>query len=989
MASRLPGQDLPWTIAVSRGTHWEAWNPRRKPGCGEESATRAARDEPVRRAGLARADLLARLRYQDGIVACSRRLLAGGPEAVRDSLEILLETSAASRAYLFENFRDPGDGLCARQVLEACAPGVSPQIGNPDLLKRSYGRDDSSLPDLLSRGEPFYGVVSSLPTGIRPTFESQGIQSFLIMPISVSGKWHGFIGLDDTRAARQWDVSTVSLLLVVADLIGAHLGSQRDAREIAERTARITSILRSSPLGHGVERDRVLQEVNDRLCAMTGYSAAELVGKSPRVLYASDQELASVELERMRQLASGGAGSIETRMRRKDGSLLDVFLTAEPIRSGDLSGGLYFSVIDITERKALEQNLEHERSLMRAVIDNLPDNIYMRDRDNRFRLANAAVARLLGAAGPDALIGKTDFDFFPRELAEKFAADDRKVLEDGLSLIDVEETVALGTEGEHWSLTTKVPVRDAEGHVSGLVGIGRDITKRRRAEQDLRRSEEQYRSLFNAIADCLLIHDGAGRLLDVNEAAVRSLGYTREELLSLSLADLEAPGERRQAAEALGPAGHSGSATYARSLLRKDGSAFPAEISAVAGTIHGQPAIIAVARDVSSRRHLEEQLAQAQKMEAVGRLAGGVAHDFNNILTVITGFGELVLAGLGEGTDLKADVQEMLRAARRAASLTEQLLAFSRKQVLKPSVVSLNRLVDELRKMLARIVGEDVRLEVRLDPRTGKVLVDPVRLEQVILNLAVNARDAMKDGGTLTLETSCRVVEGKPDPEDPPIPPGSYAVVQVTDTGQGMTREVQEHLFEPFFTTKEKGRGTGLGLATSYGIVKQSGGFIICRSRPGAGTSFSILLPHAEGPEDSRGGEGERHGQSGSETVLLVEDEQTVRTLVKRVLENNGYRVREAPDGKAALDEVQRMGGAIDILVTDVVMPGMGGRELAACARRLLPGLRILFISGYAEEAVERQGVLVSGAGFVQKPFSGPDLLEAIRVLLDGGSGAS
>jgi len=388
-------------------------------------------------------------------------------------------------------------------------------------------------------------------------------------------------------------------------------------------------------------------------------------------------------------------------------------------------------------------------------------------------------------------------------------------------------------------------------------------------------------------------------------------------------------------------------------------------------------------RDVTDQRHLEEQFRQSQKMEAVGQLAGGIAHDFNNLLTAILGNTQLLLRELPPGDSKRGDVEEIRKASERAASLTRQLLAYSRRQMLQPVVLDLNVVVAEMDKLLRRLIGEHIALVTVLAPDLGRVKADPNQLEQVIVNLAVNARDAMPEGGKLTIETAnVDLDEGFAQAHLGSVP-GAYAMLAVTDTGSGMDATVRAHLFEPFFTTKEVGKGTGLGLATVYGIVKQSDGYISVYSEPGHGSSFKIYLPRVATPAGAAAGPQKGGPARGTETVLVVEDEPAVLSLSRRALEAQGYVVLAASDAAAALRVVERHGGMIHLLLTDVVMPGLSGRELADQLAGQRPGIRVLYMSGYPGDAVVQHGTLPTGSAFLQKPFSPDGLARKVRDVLD------
>jgi signal transduction histidine kinase len=395
---------------------------------------------------------------------------------------------------------------------------------------------------------------------------------------------------------------------------------------------------------------------------------------------------------------------------------------------------------------------------------------------------------------------------------------------------------------------------------------------------------------------------------------------------------------------------------------------------------------LALAHSRARSHTLEAQLLQSQKMEAVGRLAGGIAHDFNNILTAIGGYADLLLADMAPDDPHRGDLGEIHLATQRAASLTQQLLAFSRKQVLQPKVIDLNTLVPDIEKMLRRLIGEDILFATVLHPRLGNVRADPGQLEQVIVNLAVNARDAMPNGGRLTIETRNVELDESYAAEHPDVRPGRYVLITVTDTGVGMDATTKSRIFEPFFTTKVRGKGTGLGLATVYGIVQQTGGHIMPYSEPDQGTTMRVYLPRVDDPTDplERPIDHATEILGGTETILLVEDEAPVRAVTRQLLERNGYSVLEASDGRSALALLgsDRESGHVDLLLTDVIMPGMSGRELANELKMRRPEIRVLFMSGYTDDAVVRHGMLEPGLAYLEKPFRPPVLLRKVREVL-------
>ena len=407
-------------------------------------------------------------------------------------------------------------------------------------------------------------------------------------------------------------------------------------------------------------------------------------------------------------------------------------------------------------------------------------------------------------------------------------------------------------------------------------------------------------------------------------------------------------------------------------------------LSRLDGVEGGEGGLILHFIDVTEQKNLEVQFAQSQKMQAVGQLAGGVAHDFNNLLTAITGYSELTLRRLPAEDPLRQNIEEINKAGDRAAALTRQLLAFSRKQVLQPKVLDLNAIVSELEKMLRRLIGENVELRTALGAGLGSVRADPGQVEQIIMNLAINARDAMPQGGKLTVETKNVHLDEDYAKNHVAVTPGPYVMLAVSDTGAGMSEQTQKQIFEPFFTTKEAGKGTGLGLSTVYGIVKQSGGSIWVYSEVGRGTTFKIYLPRVdEGAEEYKRGAGTEETLQGAETILLAEDEEMVRKLARQVLEMYGYRVLEAANGGAALLICERHNEPIHLLITDVIMPEMSGRELADRLAQLRPAMKVLYMSGYTDDAIVHQGVLDEEANFIQKPFPTDALARKVREVLD------
>ncbi len=508
----------------------------------------------------------------------------------------------------------------------------------------------------------------------------------------------------------------------------------------------------------------------------------------------------------------------------------------------------------------------------------------------------------------------------------------------------------------------------------------------------LQTSELNYRHLFENVVDGIFIVSGKGRLLEVNSAACTQLGYSREQLLTMSFDDISGPpGSWKGTADLV----HSrGILQLETSHSRQDGIMLPVELTVSATNYHGQGAYLGVSRDISERRRVakekkafEQQLQQAMKMESLGRMAGGVAHDFNNLLTVILGNVDMAALSPGNAASMSGALDEIRKAAISAAGLTRQLLAFSRKEIIEPRLCNLNELIGHIHKMIGRLLGEDVALNTRFEEKIGLVMVDPSVIEQVIVNLAINARDAMPRGGRLMIETQNTILDREYSASHPLTRPGRYVMVTVSDDGEGMSAETKQHLFEPFYSTKPVGQGTGLGLATSYGAISQCGGTIEIYSELGHGTTFKIYFPRADAqdcPADEPSGLPAL--QTGTETILLVEDEIQVRNFTAQFLPTLGYSVLAAASAEAAIDLAREHKEPIQLLLTDVVLPGLNGRQLAGQLKQLHPETKVLYTSGYTANIIAHHGILDEGVALIQKPYSTRDLAIRIRAVLDSGA---
>jgi PAS domain S-box-containing protein len=628
------------------------------------------------------------------------------------------------------------------------------------------------------------------------------------------------------------------------------------------------------------------------------------------------------------------------------------------------------------ELVAREQAEAHAKRLA-AIVDSSHLAILGKSLDGTITSWNEAAAQLYGYAEGEA-VGQS---------AEVLVPDDRRGEAIALAararageLIDGYETVRVRQDGSTIDVSLTVsPIRDENGEVVGASTIARDIGERLRAQEALRRSEESYRELFDRHPAPMWLFDPESlRFLEVNEAAVRTYGWSREEFLAMTIDEIRPPEDRAALKESLGPLPGVGSEIWRH--CRKDGTLLDVAIMASTLEFGGRTVRLILAQDVTDSRRLEEQLRQAQKMEAIGRLTGGIAHDFNNLLLVIRGYSAVLIKRL-EDESLRENAQQIDDAAARAGEFTRQLLAFSRQQVLQPEVTSVNAVVEETLRLLQRTIGADVEVATDLDPSAPSVLADRSQLTQAVLNLAINARDAMPDGGRLTIKTGVIDFDETDIAMHEGLTPGRFALLQITDSGMGMDEETRRRAFDPFFTTKEE--GTGLGLASVYGLVNQSGGHIWLYSELGLGTTFKIYLPATSEVASAREPLADLTSLEGDETILLVEDTQMVRELVASTLEAYGYAVLTATNGQEALELVERTGADIALLLTDIVMPGMNGRELAERLVEQKPSLGVLFTSGYPSDAVVRHGIADASAAFIEKPYLPDELAAKVREVLD------
>jgi len=765
------------------------------------------------------------------------------------------------------------------------------------------------------------------------------------------------------------------------------------------------------------EEQRILR-INGEFTRLFGYTAAEAAGRALDELIVPPDRYA--ETAWITQSIRGGSNlSLETRRQRKDGSLVEVLLATSPVMLNGKRIGAYASYRDITEQKRAEE-------LNAAMYAIAARSQSAEDLQQFYAAIHNIVGQLMYTRNFYIAIydPQSQLLSFPYFVDEEDPTPEPKRLGRGLTeyvlrtgepllatpavfeeLMQRGEVELIGAPSLDW---LGVPLKSGANTIGVLVVQSynenlrfgerdREILKfvsqqlaaaieHKRYEEALRHSEARYRSLILSAVFGIYRCTLGGRFLDVNPALISMLGYgSVEEVLALD-ARREVYVNPQEIDRLTDEYQRTGSLNGVEVQWKhKDGHIITVRLSGRAATSspeEPEEVLELIAEDITERRQLEEQFRQAQKMEAVGRLAGGVAHDFNNLLMVINGYTEVLLEQLEPASEMHQKVQSIQQAADRAATLTRQLLAFSRKQVLELKVVDVNAVIGDMERLLRPLIGENIELLTRLSTEAGRTRADAGQLEQVIMNLVVNAKDSMPEGGKITIQSSNVTVRPNLG-EHRFIQPGRYSVISVADTGQGMDKETQSRIFEPFFTTKEKGKGTGLGLSTVYGIVKQSNGYVFAESQIGAGTTFYVYLPRVEETVEELGQVTTQESEKGGcETVLLVEDEESVRELVRVTLISRGYKVLEAENGESGLRIAEATKGPIDILVTDVVMPGMGGRELAKRLVALRPGTSVLYLSGYTEDAIVTQGALSPGTAFLQKPFTLQNLAKKVREVL-------
>ena len=1072
--------------------------------------------------------LLARqLRFEQAVTKVSKCLVSAqsSEQIVPAALASLLEASRVARVYIFKNFEDADDGLCMKHAYEVCAPGITPEIDNPNLQHVVYSQGFERWREALASGLNIRGDISDFPDDEREILEPQGILSILVLPIVVDGRWWGFVGFDETRTRRDWQDSEVALLGTTAEMLGSYFTRQqvqerleRVAAELklAQRIAKVgnwsfdpavgvpqwsdevyriyerspdlgpiplaeyrklyspeqfevfhsaisAAIEKGTPynielqltLPSGVHKwinaicepfpkkgpegycllgtiqdvtekkktEVALRESEQRLRAvfndvdgvpiqgydkdrrvifwnpasevLYGYSADEAIGKALEELIIPE-EMRQAVIEGVQQWHDEGipipAGEIE--LLNNKGERLQVYSNHVMVVNHYGEKEMFCIDVDLTEIRRIERRM----ASLSAIVENSDNIAVVKDLDLRVVATNSAFAKAAGHATIDTMIGKTDAEIFgvspETEPIRSYMLDERlaQTLPPG-EYIMREEPVVQPNGEVRTVLTKKYPIYNQLGHLVGTGNISTDITERKKVEDALRESED----FLNRTGDMAKVGGWEVELESQKVIWTRTTGRIHD-LPDDYFPDLE---------EAIGYY-HPDDQELVRHCVQcaiENGEPFDFTVRLITAKGQerwvralGQPIfdsghcirLSGTFQDITESKRMEEererlsnQLQQAQKMEAVGRLAGGVAHDFNNMLGIIIGHADMLLDEIEPDQPFYDDLIDIREAGKRSANLTRQLLAFARKQTVAPIVLDLNKTVSDMLKMLQRLIGEDIEMVWLPEERVWPTKIDPGQVDQILANLCVNARDAITDVGRVTIETGNIVFDEDYCDEHAEFTPGEYVMLAVSDDGCGMSSEAQEHIFEPFYTTKEFGKGTGLGLATVYGAVKQNNGFINVYSEQDQGTAFKIYLPRHKAKAISEPQKADRSVEHGHETILLVEDEPMILKITIKILKRDGYTVLGARTPGEAIRLAREHTGDIHLLMTDVVMPEMNGRELAKNVLSIYPSAKCLFMSGYTANVIAHHGVLDEGVNFIQKPFSRADLAAKVRDVLE------
>lgn len=755
-------------------------------------------------------------------------------------------------------------------------------------------------------------------------------------------------------------------------------------RALRESEATLKGVLRATPLGVGLMKDhRVIAWVNDGLCKISGHSADELVGRSARTLYETDDEYERVGRVKYPQIEARGWGTVESRWKRKDGEVIEVFLSSAAVEPGNLAAGVVFAAVDITDRKRAERALVESEEKYRALVDRAPIGILSVDTEGRILEVNRKLLEILGSPDADSTREINMFTF-PLLVEAGISEVFQRCVREERSFEAERPYVSKWGKQVHFRVLLE-PIRDSEGTVRGCQAVVEDITEQKRAEAELVASEEKLRLIIDSSPVGIGIAVD-GRYAYVNPAFVRIFGYeSANEIVGVTVGSFAIPEDAERIRDLVaGVAAEAQSQPHFQATnVRKDGSKWSGEGWITNIQYEGKPASLLFVTDVTEARSLRSQLLHAQKMEAVGTLAGGIAHDFNNLLSVVLGYSELLLADKSPDDPEYEDLMRIANTARNGADLVQRILTFSRKVETRPRPVNLNSIVKQAEQLLRRTIPRIIELELGLGTDLKIVNADPGQIEQVLLNLALNAKDAMPDGGRLVIETANVAVGEEFCKTHLGAVPGEYVMIKVTDTGPGIESHVLEHIFEPFYTTKGVGEGSGLGLAMVYGIVTGHGGYIECHSTLGSGTTFVMHFPVLHVEEQPRVQVPQSQPEGGKETILVVDDEDFIRELCRRILSRAGYKVLVASNGREALEIYKQRQNEIGLVILDLIMPVMEGGQCLDHLIEINSQVKVLIATGFWPTGVARTALEAKAKGFVSKPYDIVQVLREVRKVLD------
>ena len=763
-------------------------------------------------------------------------------------------------------------------------------------------------------------------------------------------------------------------------------------QKIRDNRNYLQSIFRAAPVGIGVVHDRNLKSINKEICRITGYSKDELIGKNARILYPSDEDYQFVGREKYEQIEKFGTGTVETRWQHKNGNIINILLSSTPIDTDDLSKGVTFTALDITERVQAEMALKESEDKYRRLIENSPYIAYIYGSKSGAKFWSDRVQDILGYK-PDKL---KENPFLWHNSIHK--EDKSKVIK---AIRESKEGKSFSleyrmqdSEGEwHWIRDRSISIRD-EDNETIIEGLAIDITKEKQAEEELKRSRERYKTVFENSAEATIIIEKDTTISMANKEFEKLSGYSKEEVENkMSWTQFVSPKDldkmRQYHVERRKENGNP-PRTYEFDFIDREGNI--SNIITNVDLLPNSEKSIASFLDITARKKaererekLQDQLLQTQKLESIGTLAGGVAHDFNNILTVIIGLSQLVLSRTSKADPNYGNLESILNSAERAADLTRQLLLFSRKQEMDFEIIDLNDTISSLRKMLDRLISEDIKMHNKFTYELWPIKADTSQIEQVITNLVVNARDAMPGGGDLMIRTQNIEIDEERAKTIPDLSPGRYVCMEIEDTGHGIDEDIQENIFDPFFTTKGRAKGTGMGLSVVHGIIKKHNGVINVESEPGEGTIFRIYLPAArEEAEHELQKEAETFDKykGRGETILLVEDEKSFLDYLENALETYGYNIYSTQNGEQALKIFKKHRDEIELLLSDVVMPDTNGIEVADRCKALKDNLKVILSSGYSDDKVNPARIREKGYKFIQKPYGVLKILKSLRDIL-------